>query len=77
VTNLLFIADVIGSPGREVVRALLPALRRRHDLHLVVCNAENSAAGFGLTRDGARAGACSRPRTARRWGWSISLAASS
>src|SRR6266511_3747468 len=52
--NLLFIADVIGSPGREALRALLPGLRRRHDVHLVVCNAENSAAGFGLTRDVAR-----------------------
>lgn len=50
-TNLLFIADVIGSPGREVVRHLLPELRRRHDLHLVVCNCENSAAGYGVTRD--------------------------
>jgi metallophosphoesterase (TIGR00282 family) len=52
--NLLFIADVIGSPGRDVVRALLPSLRRRHDVHLVVCNGENSAAGFGLTREVAR-----------------------
>jgi hypothetical protein len=49
--NLLFIADVIGSPGRDVVRALLPDLRRRLELDLVVCNAENSAGGFGLTRD--------------------------
>lgn len=53
-TNLLFIADVIGSPGREVVKALLPELRRRHELHLVVCNCENSAAGYGVTRDTAR-----------------------
>jgi len=53
-TNILFIADVIGSPGREVVRHLLPELRRRHDLHLVVCNCENSAAGMGVTRDSAR-----------------------
>ena len=53
-TNLLFVADVIGSPGREALRALLPALRRRHDAHLVICNCENSAAGFGVTRDVAR-----------------------
>ena len=52
--NLLFIADVLGSPGRDVVKALLPGLRRRHDLHLVICNGENSAAGFGLTKDVAR-----------------------
>ena len=49
--NILFIADVIGAPGREVVKALLPGLRRRFDVHLVVCNAENSAGGYGVTRD--------------------------
>ena len=53
-TNLLFVADVIGSPGREVLRALLPDLKRRHDLHLIICNCENSAAGFGVTREVAR-----------------------
>src|SRR5512143_1252370 len=52
--NLLFIADVVGSPGRDAVRALLPALRARYDLHLVICNAENAAAGYGLTRETAR-----------------------
>ena len=52
--KILFIADVIGSPGREVVRALLPGLRARHGLDLVIVNAENAAAGFGLTRDTAK-----------------------
>jgi metallophosphoesterase (TIGR00282 family) len=52
-THVLFIADVIGAPGREVVRHLLPELRARHDLHLVICNCENSAAGMGVTRDAA------------------------
>jgi hypothetical protein len=49
--NLLFIADVIGAPGREVVQALLPRLRQRYDAQLVICNVENSAGGFGLSRD--------------------------
>lgn len=53
-TTLLFIADVIGSPGREALAGLLPELRRRHDVHLVICNCENSAAGFGVTREVAR-----------------------
>jgi len=53
VLNVLFIADVIGSPGRDVVQALLPGIRRRHEIGLVVCNGENSAGGFGLTRDSA------------------------
>jgi 2',3'-cyclic-nucleotide 2'-phosphodiesterase len=49
--ELLFIADVIGSPGRDVVRGVLPALKRRHGIQLTICNAENSAGGFGLTRE--------------------------
>jgi hypothetical protein len=59
--NLLFIADVIGSPGREAVRALLPEIKRRHDVALTICNCENSSGGYGCTRDSAgdlfRAGA--------------------
>lgn len=53
--RILFIADVIGAPGRDVVQALLPELKRRYALDLVVCNGENSAGGFGLTRDSAAA----------------------
>jgi 2',3'-cyclic-nucleotide 2'-phosphodiesterase len=53
VTEILFIADVIGGPGRDVVRGVLPALRRRLGAHLVICNGENSAGGFGITRDSA------------------------
>src|SRR3989442_3093416 len=59
--RILFSADVIGSPGRNVVRALLPSLLRRHAVDLVIANGENAAGGFGLTRDSAgelsRAGA--------------------
>ena len=53
-TNLLFIADVIGSPGRDVLHGLLADLKRRHDVHLTICNCENSAAGFGVTKEVAR-----------------------
>src|SRR5690349_1382721 len=49
--RILFIADVIGSPGRDLVRSLLPGLIRRHAVDLVIANGENSAGGFGLTRD--------------------------
>ena len=51
--KILFIADVIGSPGRDVVQALLPELKRRTGAHLTIVNAENSAGGFGVTRDSA------------------------
>ena len=47
--NILFVGDVVGSPGRKILAALLPLLRGRHDLHAVIANVENSAAGYGLT----------------------------
>jgi metallophosphoesterase (TIGR00282 family) len=48
--NILFLGDVIGRPGRDVVAAELPALRHRLKTDLVIANGENSAGGFGLTR---------------------------
>jgi metallophosphoesterase (TIGR00282 family) len=49
--KILFIGDVVGRPGREVLRKGLRALVERTDADLVVANVENAAAGFGLTRD--------------------------
>ena len=45
------IGDVIGSPGRDALRRLLPDLRREMDIDLVIANGENAAGGFGLTVD--------------------------
>jgi metallophosphoesterase (TIGR00282 family) len=39
----------VGKPGREAVRILLPQLKERFKLDLVVANCENSAGGLGLT----------------------------
>ncbi|OGX37264.1 MAG: metallophosphoesterase [Omnitrophica WOR_2 bacterium RIFCSPHIGHO2_02_FULL_68_15] len=47
--KILLIGDIVGNPGREAVRALVPQLRRRHDLDLVVANCENIAGGAGVT----------------------------
>jgi len=47
--KLLFVGDVIGKPGRRVLRALLPRLVDRHQADYVVVNVENSAGGFGVT----------------------------
>jgi metallophosphoesterase (TIGR00282 family) len=49
--NILFIGDIIGRPGRELLRRGLPALVEHHDADLVIANVENSAAGFGVTRE--------------------------
>jgi hypothetical protein len=47
--RLLFVADVVGEPGRSAVEAILPELKKEHRPHLTVLNGENSAGGFGLT----------------------------
>jgi len=47
--RILFVADVVGHPGRDAVKALLPGLKRELEPHLTVVNGENAAGGFGLT----------------------------
>ena len=47
--KILFIGDVVGSPGRKAVTELVPVLRRRHALDVVIANGENSAGGSGIT----------------------------
>ena len=49
--NILFIGDIVGRPGRELVRKGLSALVEHHAVDLVIANAENAAAGFGITRE--------------------------
>ena len=49
--KILFIGDVVGSPGRRAVRELVPLLRLEHDIDLIVANGENSAGGAGITPD--------------------------
>jgi 2',3'-cyclic-nucleotide 2'-phosphodiesterase len=47
--KLLFIGDIVGRPGRDIVADRLPRLRSEHSIDFVVANAENSAAGAGIT----------------------------
>jgi len=46
---ILAVGDIIGKPGRQAVRELLPYLRQQYGLDLVIANAENVAGGLGLT----------------------------
>lgn len=43
------IGDIVGQPGRQVVKELLPGLRQQYGFSLVIANAENVAGGLGLT----------------------------
>jgi metallophosphoesterase (TIGR00282 family) len=51
VTRLLFIGDIVGRPGRDLVRRGLQPIVAHHRIDLVIANAENAAAGFGITPD--------------------------
>jgi len=48
--KILFIGDIVGKPGRRTVAAALPALRKEHDIDLVIANGENMAHGRGITK---------------------------
>jgi len=49
--KLLFIGDIVGRPGRVLVRRHLKALAAARGADLVIANGENAAGGAGITRD--------------------------
>ncbi len=49
--RILFIGDIVGRPGRDLVRRGLAGLVRRHQIDAVIANGENAAAGRGITRE--------------------------
>jgi 2',3'-cyclic-nucleotide 2'-phosphodiesterase len=47
--RILFIGDIVGSPGRQIVRERLADIVAQRQIDLVIANGENSASGFGMT----------------------------
>jgi metallophosphoesterase (TIGR00282 family) len=47
--RLLFIGDIVGSPGLDFLARSLPLLRKSERIDLVIANAENAAGGSGIT----------------------------
>jgi metallophosphoesterase (TIGR00282 family) len=47
--RILFIADVVGAPGRRALEARLADLRRELDVDVCIANGENAADGIGIT----------------------------
>jgi 2',3'-cyclic-nucleotide 2'-phosphodiesterase len=45
----LFIGDIVGSPGRQIVQDRLADIVAQRQIDLVIANGENSASGFGIT----------------------------
>lgn len=52
--KMLFVGDIVGRPGREIVAMQLPKLRAERAIDFVIANAENAAAGAGITGSIAR-----------------------
>jgi metallophosphoesterase (TIGR00282 family) len=51
VIRILFIGDIVGRPGRDLIKRGLATIRDYHQIDLVIANVENAAAGFGITRE--------------------------
>ena len=52
--KILMIGDTYGEPGRKAVDVFVPRMKKEGLVDFVVCNAENSAGGAGLTEGVAR-----------------------
>ncbi len=47
--RILFIGDIVGSPGRSMVETYLPKLKSKYQPTLTIINGENAAHGRGIT----------------------------
>lgn len=47
--KILFIGDIVGRPGREAVKKILPGLIKKEEIDFVIANGENLAHGKGMT----------------------------
>jgi len=47
--NILFIADIIGKPGLDIVRRYIDEIKKKHQIDFCIANGENGAGGKGLT----------------------------
>jgi 2',3'-cyclic-nucleotide 2'-phosphodiesterase len=47
--RIFFIGDIFGKPGRRLVQEKLTGLLREYRIDFCIANAENAAAGFGVT----------------------------
>lgn len=47
--RILFIGDIVGEPGRRLIRELVPRIRQKRSIDVVIANAENAAGGSGIT----------------------------
>ena len=49
--RILFVGDIVGKPGRAGIKHFLKPIQQDYSIDLTIANAENAAAGKGLTKD--------------------------
>jgi hypothetical protein len=47
--KILFIGDIVGAPGREAIKRLLPQIKKEYSIEFTIANIENAAGGVGVT----------------------------
>ncbi|MFC1898485.1 TIGR00282 family metallophosphoesterase [Candidatus Cloacimonadota bacterium] len=47
--NVLYLGDIVGKPGRNLVKKYLPDLKKEFDISVCIANGENVAQGRGIT----------------------------
>lgn len=52
--NIIFLGDVVGRPGRQILQQALKDIREKNKADLVVANGDNLAGGLGHTPDTVR-----------------------
>ncbi len=52
--RILLVGDVVGKPGRQAVKKMLPALKKEYGVVFVIANGENAAGGNGITAETAQ-----------------------
>ena len=49
-----FIGDVVGRPGRKIIKDNLEKIKAEHNIDFIIANGENASHGFGLTIESAK-----------------------
>ena len=48
--NIIFIGDIVGKNGRDAVIKKIHEIKKKFEPDIIICNAENAASGYGLTK---------------------------
>lgn len=52
--KIILLGDIVGRPGRKLVKTMLPMLRERYGADMVLANGENASGGVGLSAKNGR-----------------------